>query len=71
MANKDLKKLLHLGAVSAIRNHAEFKQYYQRKQAEGKHNMSILNAVRNKIVLRAVAVIKKQEKYVDHYKKAA
>lgn len=71
MANKDLKRLLHMGAVSAIKNHAEFKQYYERKQAEGKHKMSILNAVRNKIVLRAVAVIKKQEKYVDHYKKAA
>jgi transposase len=71
MANKDLKKLLHLCAVSAIGHYPEFRQYYERKKAEGKHSMSILNAIRNKIVLRAVAVIKKQEKYVDNYKKAA
>jgi len=71
MANKDLKKLLHMGAVSAIKNYPEFKDYYERKKVEGKHSMCILNAVRNKIVLRAVAVINKQQKYVDNYKKAA
>ncbi|MGQ0740437.1 MAG: IS110 family transposase, partial [Bacteroidota bacterium] len=31
MANKDLKKLLHLGALSAIKYYKEFKIYYQRK----------------------------------------
>ena len=71
MANKDLKKLLHLCAVSAIGHHQEFRQYYDRKKAEGKHSMSILNAIRNKIALRAVAVIKNQRKYVDNFKKAA
>lgn len=57
MANKDLKKLLHMGAVSAIQNHQEFRNYFDRKKAEGKHSMSILNAIRNKIVLRAAAVV--------------
>lgn len=71
MANKDLKKLLHLCAMTAIRNYPEFRNYYDRKKAEGKHSMSILNAVRNKIVLRVVAVIKKQTSYVDKYEKAA
>jgi len=71
MANKDLKKMLHLCALVAIRNYPEFKQYYERKKAEGKHSMAIINAVRNKIVLRAVAVINNQCKYVDNYKKAA
>jgi len=71
MANKELKKLLHLCAVSAIGNYPEFRQYYDRKKAEGKHPMSILNAIRNKIVLRAAAVIKNQRKYVDNYQKAA
>jgi hypothetical protein len=33
--------------------------------------MSILNAVRNKLVLRVAAVIKNQMIYVDNYKKAA
>lgn len=71
MANKDLKKLLHMGAVSAITHYPEFKDYYERKVKEGKHEQSVINAVRSKIALRAVAVINNQAKYVDNYKKAA
>jgi transposase len=71
MANKDLKKLFHMGAVSAITHYPEFKDYYERKVKEGKHELSVLNAIRSKIALRAVAVINNQEKYVDKYKKAA
>lgn len=71
MANKDLKKLLHMGAISSIQNHEEFKSYFDRKKAEGKHSMSILNAIRNKIVLRAVAVVNNQRPYVNNYKKSA
>ena len=70
MANKDLKKLLHLGAVSSIHHSEEMKAYYERKIADGKHPMTVMNAIRNKIVLRAVAVIKKQTPYVNNYKKA-
>jgi len=71
MANKDLKKLLHLCALSAIQYHMEFKLYYNRKKDEGKHSMSILNAVRNKIVLRVAAVIKSQAPYKNNYNIAA
>lgn len=71
MANKDLKKLFHMGAVSAITHYAEFRDYYNRKVKEGKHEQSAINAVRSKIALRAVAVINNQAKYVDNYKKTA
>ena len=71
MANKDLKKLLHMGAISAITHYKEFKDYYERKTKEGKHVQSVINAVRSKIALRAVAVINNQAKYVSNYKKAA
>ena len=71
MANKDLKKLLHMGALSAINNYPEFKDYYARKVKEGKHALSVINAVRSKIALRAAAVINNQQIYVDNYKKAA
>lgn len=71
MANKDLKKLLHMGAVSAITHYPEFKDYYERKVKEGKHELSVINAVRSKIALRAVAVINNQAPYVDNYKKVA
>lgn len=71
MANKQLKKMLHLGALSSIRYHDEFRHYYERKKAEGKHSISILNAIRNKIVLRAAAVINNQKPYVNNYEKVA
>src|SRR5215210_1549765 len=71
MANKELKKLLHMGALSAIQHYEEFRAYYERKVKEGKHEQSVINAVRSKIAIRAVAVVNKQEKYVDKYQKAA
>ncbi len=71
MANKILKKSLHLCALSAIKYYPEFKDYYDRKKKEGKHSMSVLNAIKNKIVLRAVAVVSHQKPYVDYTKTAA
>jgi len=71
MANKELKKMLHLCALTAIHYYPEFKQYYDRKKKEGKHSMSILNAIRNKIVLRVVAVVNNQRPYVQNLQKAA
>jgi transposase len=71
MANKDLKRMLHLGALATLRYYPEFKDYYDRKKSEGKHSMSVLNAIRNKIILRAVAVVKNQQPYVNNYQKAA
>lgn len=71
MANKELKRLLHLCALSAIQNNPEIRNYYNRKKDEGKHSMSILNAVRNKIVLRVASVIKKQTPFKNNYNLAA
>lgn len=71
MANKELKKLLHMGAVSALTHYPEFKDFYERKVKEGKHELSVINAIRSKIALRAVAVVNNQQKYVSNYKKAA
>lgn len=71
MANKELKKLLHMCALSLIQHNQEFKTYYNRKKDEGKHSMSIINAVRNKIALRVAAVIKNQASYKNNYNIAA
>lgn len=70
MANKELKKILHMGAMSVIHRNPEMKQYYDRKMSEGKHALSVINAVKNKLVLRAVAVIKSQSPYVDNFEKS-
>lgn len=70
MANKELKKILHMGAMSVIHRNLEMKQYYERKTAEGKHALCVINAVKNKLVLRVVAVIKSQAPYVDNFVKS-
>lgn len=66
-ANKKLKKLLHLCALAALRFDAGLKSYYERKIVEGKNKMSIINAIRNKLVLRIFAVIRDNRNYVDNY----
>lgn len=66
-ANKHLKKLLHLCAMAAIQHNEELKQYYKRKIAEGKNKMSVINAVRNKLVQRIFAVVRDERNYVENY----
>lgn len=63
MANQKLKKLLHLSAMACIRADKELKTYFLRKVEEGKNKMSVLNAVRNKIVHRIMAVIKRKQPF--------
>ena len=64
-ANKVLKYDLHMAAMSAIRHCPELKEYYQRKREEGKDKMKILNAIRNKLLHRIVAVVKRGTPYED------
>lgn len=71
MANKDLKKMLHLCALTAIKYCPEFRQYFDRKKAEGKNGMLVLNAIRNKLLLRVVAVVNNQKQYVENVQIAA
>jgi len=66
-ANKKLKKLLHLCALSAIKNDVEIQAYFERKVAEGKNKMSVINAVRNKLVHRVFAVIRDDRFYDENY----
>jgi transposase len=66
-ANKAIKKLLHLAAMSAIRVKGKFRDYYLRKVAEGKNKMSVLNAIRNKLVHVVFALVQKQQKYDENY----
>lgn len=65
MANRSLKTKLHLCAMAAIQYDAEIKSYYERKVAEGKNKMSIINAVRNKLIHRITAVVKRQTPFIN------
>lgn len=67
-ANKRLKTLLHMSAISVIRLDGELKKYYERKVAEGKAAMQVINAIRGKILLRMFAVIKNNRPYQKNYR---
>jgi len=61
--NKKLKSNLTMGAQSLIKSKSELGQYYRRKIAEGKHHLSVVNAMRNKMILRIFAVVRNQVMY--------
>jgi len=67
-ANGRLKRLLTMGALSVIQIPGEMQQYYQRKKKEGKHHMCVLNALRNKIILRVFAVVRNDTMYTKEFK---
>lgn len=71
LANKKLKSLLSSCAVSAIRTDPEMKVYYKRRTESGKHKMNTINAVRNKLLARVFAVVKRRTPYLSLYKYAA
>lgn len=66
-ARKRLKSLIHMGTMSAIQVKGDLQDYYLRKMGEGKHTMLVLNAVRNKLIHRVCAVVRRGEKYDKNY----
>lgn len=65
LANKEGKTLLNLCATSAIQCSPEIRMYYERRVQQGKNKMSTLNIVRNKLLARAFAVVRRGTPYVD------
>ena len=68
MADKKIKSLLQMCALSAIKYDAQIKEYYEKKKDEGKHSMLVLNNVRCKIISRVFSVINRQTPYINTYK---
>jgi transposase len=68
MANKTVKTLLHMSALVAIVHNDDLKRFYERKVNEEKKNkMSVINAVRNKLILRIFACVNQNRKYDKSY----
>lgn len=63
-ADRVLKTLLHMSALGVIHRPGELRDYYQRKLAEGKPPMAVINAVRCKLIHRLFAVIKRGTPYI-------
>lgn len=66
-ANMDLKKLYHMAALSAIKMKGEFREYFERKVSEGKNKMTVINAVRAKLINRVFALIRDNRTHQENY----
>ncbi|MBN8696956.1 MAG: transposase [Bacteroidetes bacterium] len=66
-----MKSLLSLSAISAIQHDSELKHYYQKRVEEGKPKMVALNIIRNKIVSRIFATVKRGTPFLELAKFAA
>jgi len=63
MADKELKSLLYMCAVSSTRSNPEYRLYYERKKLEGKPYFLIMNNISNKLLRTIYAVVKTGERY--------
>ena len=57
--------------LSAIQHNKELKTYYERKVAEGKVKMLVVNNVRCKLLARVFAVININSTFINTYKFAS
>jgi hypothetical protein len=68
LADMKLKSLLNMCALVAIRRDKELRGYYERKLAEGKPKMLVINNVRCKLLARIFAVINRNSPFVNTWK---
>lgn len=71
LANKKLKSLLSSCASSAIQHDPELKLYFKNRTEKGIHKMNTINAVRNKLLARVFAVVRRGTPYVSMCRYAA
>lgn len=71
LADKKLKSLLNLCALNMKKYDPEIKTYFDKKVAEGKPKMLVINNIRAKIISRVFATIKRGTPYVNTYKFAS
>lgn len=64
MANKKMKSLLSNGIPSIIAHDPEISIYYAKKIKQGKEPGVVTNAIKNKVIHRAFAVIRRQTPFV-------
>jgi len=66
LGNKEVKAMLHMASMGFPNMPNSFLgKYYIRKVAEGKNKMSVLNAIRNKLIHRVYACVKSGVPYQE------
>lgn len=63
MADKEMKSLLYMCAVSAARLNPEYRLYFDRKKLEGKPYFLIMNNISNKLLRTIYSVVKTGKRY--------
>jgi transposase len=71
LANKNIKRLLDLSARSAINFDPEIHAFYERRTKAGKNKRSTRNIIRNKILGRMFAVVKREGVFQKNYQQVA
>lgn len=71
LANKNIKRLLDLAARCAINFDPELRDFYTKHVEAGKNKRSTINIVRNKILYRIFAIIKRESPFQKNYQQAA
>ncbi|PWS28589.1 hypothetical protein DHW03_01685 [Pedobacter yonginense] len=68
ISNKRIKSLLHNGVRACIANDPEIKAYYKRRvEVDGKNKMSMMNAVKFKLICRVFACIRGNRLFDKNY----
>ena len=67
LARKDIKAALHMCVVGMLRMKHPLRDYYERKVAEGKHVLSVLNAMKNKLLHCIYACVRDGQFYEKNY----
>lgn len=70
-ANKQMKAILTNAVMSAIQYSPEIRLYYLKRLKEGKHKKVVVNIIRNKLISRVFATVRRGTPYVELVKYAA
>lgn len=68
IGNKSVKSVLFMCAGTALQRDPELKAYYENRIERGKSKMSTINIIKNKLIARVFAVVKRQQPFVNTYK---
>ncbi|MFY7733009.1 MAG: IS110 family transposase, partial [Bacteroidia bacterium] len=60
MADKKMKSLLQMCAMTTLKYDPQLKEYYMKKKEEGKNSMLVLTNIRCKLISRVFAVVKRE-----------